>query len=309
MIKLTNVKKTYGDVTAVNNLSLEIEKGQILGLLGPNGAGKSTTMKIISGFLVPDNGEVSVNETDMREDPLKCKMKIGYMPENNPLYKDMLVREALDYALQIREVKNEEKKKRIDYVVKATGLENVYNKPISELSKGYKQRVGIAQVLAGDPEILILDEPTEGLDPNQRASIRNLIKDLGKDRTVIISTHVMQEVEAMCNRIVLINKGSIVADGDINSVLKSGTKENNVTIVIKSKSGDPLSEIKKANSVLNVTNSKNSDGSFKFKVTCKDSNTFFESFTSLLKKNDWILMELKQEQTNLEDIFKQLTNV
>ncbi len=215
MIKLSKITKTYGKVNAVDNLSLEIETSEIVALLGPNGAGKSTTMKIISGFLVADEGKVEIDNKDLKDNLIESQRIIGYMPENNPLYKEMLVRDAIQFSLELHGVKRSLWKERIDYVVQSTGIENVYYRPISQLSKGYKQRVGLDQVLVHDPKILILDEPTEGLDPNQRLEIRNLIKSLGKERTVLISTHVMQEVEAMCTRVVIINKGKVVYDESI----------------------------------------------------------------------------------------------
>ena len=195
MIELKNVTKEFDGKIAVDNISLKINKGEILGFLGPNGAGKTTTMRVITGFLVPDKGEVLIEGENMYNNPVKYKSLIGYMPENNPLYKDMLVKDSLNFIMDLHKIEKSKRKEKLDEVVKSTGIQSVYYKPISELSKGYKQRVGIAQVLIQDPEILILDEPTEGLDPNQRVEIRDLIKRMGKERTVIISTHVMQEVE------------------------------------------------------------------------------------------------------------------
>lgn len=224
MIKLSKITKKYGKINAVDNLSLEIKNSEIVALLGPNGAGKSTTMKLISGYLMPDLGKVEIDGLDLKDNLIESQRKIGYMPENNPLYKEMLVRDAIQFSMELHGVKKSLWKERIDYVVKSTGIQNVYYRPISQLSKGYKQRVGLAQVLVHDPKILILDEPTEGLDPNQRLEIRNLIKSLGKERTVLISTHVMQEVEAMCTRVVIINRGKVVYDESIEKTTQALAK-------------------------------------------------------------------------------------
>jgi ABC-2 type transport system ATP-binding protein len=305
MIELKNVTKKYSTQTAVNKISLKIKTGEIVGLLGPNGAGKSTTMKVISGFIVPDEGNVVVENIDVKENPVGAKSKIGYMPENNPLYKDMLVKDAITYALELHSIAKADRKERIKYVVAATGLEKVYYRPINELSKGYKQRVGLALVLVHDPKVLILDEPTEGLDPNQRTEIRNLIKKLGKDRTVIISTHVMQEVEAMCSRIIIINKGEIVKDAKKEDLAKSNLKYSLINLKIKSTKSKVNLKFK---SEVEVAPVKASDKSmYEFEIKAKDTDKFFEELTDQIKKNDWIVYELKQEQQNLEDLFKELT--
>lgn len=307
MIELQNIVKRYGSLTAVDDLSLKINTGDILGLLGPNGAGKSTTMKIISGFLIPDSGEVLIEGINIKDDLVSAKRAIGYMPENNPLYKDLLVEDAINMALDLHGVPAEIRNERIDYVVKSTGLEKVFYKPISELSKGYRQRVGLAQVLVHDPKILILDEPTEGLDPNQRAEIRNLIKQLGKDRTVIISTHVMQEVEAMCNRVVIINHGKTVHDAPKDKLLK-GKEGDLIRIKIKTKEKEKIGadSFKKigASDVKTVSKAR---GIFEFEITTKNSAKFFDSFSDLLRHNTWTVLELATVQSSLEDLFRDLT--
>lgn len=304
MIELKNISRSYDYTLAVDDLSLKISKGEIVGFLGPNGAGKSTTMKIISGFIFPDEGSVLIDGKDIKENLVDIKAKIGYMPENNPLYKEMLVKEAIQYALDLHQIPKERRKERIDYVVKATRIENVYYRPISELSKGYKQRVGLAQVLAHDPEILILDEPTEGLDPNQRAEVRDLIKKFGKDRTVIISTHVMQEVEAMCNRIVIINKGKVIADGNKDEILKA--KGGNTVLDLKIKTGSKVVKKDFTDIKVDEVTIEKIDGMYEIQLV-SNSGKLFENLTQLIKSRDWVIYELRERSENLEDVFRELT--
>ncbi len=302
MIEIKNVTKRYNNNAAVNNLSLKIDKGEIVGLLGPNGAGKSTTMKIITGLIIPDEGDVFINEKSIRDYPAYGKKRIGFMPESNPLYKDMIVKEAIEYSLSLSNVAKSKYKERIDYVVKATGLENVFYKPISDLSKGYKQRVGLAQVLASDPEILILDEPTEGLDPNQRNEIRKLIVELGKNKTVIISTHVLQEVELMCNRIVIINKGEIVKDGNKDSLTKDKLKNTTVLVTLKASKKPQLS--------INATQVKlveENNNKFTFEIKGGDEEAIVSSINKQFKTSDWQILQLKTVSQNLEEVFRSLT--
>lgn len=211
-IKVENLSKFYGNQSALNEVSFDISKGEIVGFLGPNGAGKSTMMKILTGFIKPDQGEVFVNNMDMQVSGLKAKSHIGYLPEQNPLYKDMYVREYLDFIASVHQVNLE----HINEVVERVGLSLEAHKKVGQLSKGYQQRVGLAAAIIHDPEVLILDEPTTGLDPNQLREIRNLIKELGKEKTILLSTHIMQEVEAICNRVIIINKGKLLLNKRIN---------------------------------------------------------------------------------------------
>ncbi len=213
-IVVNELVKMYGEQRAVNKLSFQVGKGEIVGFLGPNGAGKSTTMKMITGYLSPDEGVVTVDGIDVSKDPIKAKRRIGYLPEANPLYFDMYVKEYLDFIAGIHEIKN--KKQRIKEVIELTGLVVEQKKKIGQLSKGYKQRTGLAAALIHDPEVLILDEPTSGLDPNQIIEIRNVIKAQGTNKTVLFSSHILQEVEAICDRVIIINKGTLVADDTIS---------------------------------------------------------------------------------------------
>lgn len=212
-ISISNLTKVYGQQKALDNISLEINKGEIVGLLGPNGAGKSTMMKIITCFIPPSQGDISVCGYNIFDYSMEIRKKIGYLPEHNPLYLDMYVREFLSFIASIHKL-GKEKKERVEYMIELTGLRKEVNKKIGALSKGYRQRVGIAQAMIHDPEVLILDEPTSGLDPNQLVEIRELIKNAGKDKTVLLSTHIMQEVEAVCGRTIIINNGRVVADDD-----------------------------------------------------------------------------------------------
>jgi len=205
------LNKNYGSQKALDNVSFSIKKGEVVGLLGPNGAGKSTLMKSITGAIIPDSGEINVDEFSVLNQPIETKKRIGFLPENNPLYYEMYVREYLKFAADIRN----EKKERIEEVIQKVGLTPESHKKIGQLSKGYKQRVGLAQAILSNPEILILDEPTNGLDPNQILEIREVIREIGKSKTVILSTHIMQEVEALCSRVILLNKGKIVSDSPI----------------------------------------------------------------------------------------------
>ncbi|HAD33281.1 MAG TPA: multidrug ABC transporter ATP-binding protein [Chitinophagaceae bacterium] len=219
-VKVQQLTKVYGEQIAVNTIQFEIAKGEIVGFLGPNGAGKSTTMKIISGYLEPTSGQAFVCGLDVSENELAIKSRIGYLPESNPLYHDMYVREYLEFLAGVHKL-GSKSANRVDEMILQTGLNKESKKKIGELSKGYKQRVGIAQAMLHDPEVLILDEPTSGLDPNQIVEIRELIRHFGKEKTVILSTHIMQEVEAMCDRVILINQGSIVADQSLPNLKQS----------------------------------------------------------------------------------------
>lgn len=216
-VKVENLKKVYGEQIAVNSINFEIAKGEIVGFLGPNGAGKSTTMKMITGYVPATEGSAYVCGKEVSENRLGIQKKIGYLPESNPLYMDMYIREYLEFLAGVHQLGNQSER-RINEIIEATGLKVEEKKKIGDLSKGYKQRIGIAQAMIHNPEVLILDEPTSGLDPNQIVEIRDLIKNFGRDKTVILSTHIMQEVEAMCDRVIIINKGTIVVDSNLKEL-------------------------------------------------------------------------------------------
>ena len=221
-ISVSNLSKSYGSQIAVNAINFSINNGEIVGFLGPNGAGKSTTMKILAGFISSSSGKAMLNDTIISVDSLESKRQVGYLPEHNPLYLEMYIVEYLTFVGSLYGMAGQFLKKRIEEVINLVGLNPEKHKQIEQLSKGFRQRVGLAQALLHDPEVLILDEPTTGLDPNQLVEIRNLIKEIGKNKTIILSTHIMQEVEAICDRVIIINKGNIVADDSLSTIKKNG---------------------------------------------------------------------------------------
>lgn len=291
----------YGRQRAVDDVSFAVEKGEIVGFLGPNGAGKSTTMKIATTYLPPTEGSVLVNGMNVEEEPLKIRKTIGYLPEHNPLYLDMYVHEYLRFIGGVYKLGVNHLKKRVGEVVEMCGLEREQNKPIEALSKGYRQRVGLAQALIHNPDVLILDEPTSGLDPNQILEIRKLIKQISQNKTVIFSTHIMQEVQALCNRVIVINKGKIVADDQLSSLMKGNA---NASVLMVELQGEiSLEELKELKGVMNVIK----EGShYKF-FSDEGADVRAELFRYTTEKKISIL-SLKEEQNSLEEIFRSLTN-
>ncbi|MGD9286823.1 MAG: ATP-binding cassette domain-containing protein, partial [Desulfobacterales bacterium] len=233
MIEVKNLTKNYSDLCAVDQISLDIQQGEILGLLGPNGAGKTTTMRMLTGFLQPSSGSIQVKNYSIDQHPLEIKKILGYLPESAPLYHDMLVFDYLNYVADIREIDNSLKLKRIRKLGDLCGINEVMHQPIDVLSKGYKQRVGLAHAMMNDPEVLVLDEPTSGLDPNQIVEIRQIIKQIGKEKTIILSTHILSEAEATCDRVVIINRGKIVADGSTESLKESAVDKKDIYISLQ----------------------------------------------------------------------------
>ena len=231
MIKITNLTKKFDDFIAVNNLNMQVNKGEVLGFLGPNGAGKSTTMKMITGFIKPSSGKIEVNNMDVEENPIECKRLIGYLPEGAPLYGDMTPKNLLKFVSSIRQMSQKQFKSAFDDIVVQTQITEVINQPIETLSKGYKRRVGLAQALIHDPEILILDEPTDGLDPNQKHHIRSLINEMGKTKAIIISTHILEEVDTVCSRAMIIAKGKLLIDKKTND-LRNGSKNKSLVSIL-----------------------------------------------------------------------------
>ncbi len=306
-VSVTNLTKKYQTQRAINNISFEVKTGEVLGFLGPNGAGKTTTMKIITGFMAPSDGDAKVNGISVLEEPEKVKKLIGYLPESNPLYNDMPVLEYLQFIAELQNVSKEKIKDRIAQMVKICGLNIEKHKKIGELSKGYKQRVGLAQALIHDPEILILDEPTTGLDPNQIVEIRNLIREIGREKTVILSTHILPEVEATCDRILIINDGKIVADGTSESLRKQAQGQEILKVGI--------SEVDDKDLVINTIQNLETvslvdpidDEYFTFIVNSKNDMSSRKPIFEMCVKNKWILSELTPIETKLEDIFRDLT--
>lgn len=296
-IEVKNLFKYYGDQAAVKDVSFTVNSGEIVGFLGPNGAGKSTTMKVITGFIPASNGEVKVCGMPVTVDSLETREKIGYLPEHNPLYLDMYVKEYLTFVGSIYKVKNV--KERVEEMIKAVGLEVEQFKKIGQLSKGYRQRVGLAQAIIHDPEVLILDEPTSGLDPNQLVEIRELIKKIGKEKTVMLSTHIMQEVEAICDRVIIINKGEIVADDKAADLQVSQTVQ---TVFVEFEGNVTRNQLKKIASVNKVE--AFGEG---WLLETKDDVDLRKSVAQFAKDNDLLTITLKREQKSLEEVFKQLT--
>ena len=307
MIEVKNVTKKYGSFTAVDNISFDVKDGEVVGFLGPNGAGKSTTMNMITGFIEPTGGQIIINGNDISKKPKKAKKQIGYMPENVPLYYDLTVKEFVTYMAELKFVKRQDKKEQVEKVIKETGLESVQKKLIKNLSRGYKQRVSMAGALVGEPDVIILDEPTVGLDPKQITEIRNLIKELGKKHTVILSTHILPEVSQICERVVIINKGKIVAI-DTPENLEKMTKENNgisVTVEDKNENMKKLKElIPEIESVEMVKD--NEDGTKQYTIISKADTDLRKKLFDVLPKQDITIFELKKTETTLEDAFIKL---
>lgn len=295
-IQLTDISKTYGSQKVVKGISFEAKKSEIVGFLGPNGAGKSTTMKILTGFIRPTEGTVLVNGIDVIINPIDAQKSIGYLPEHNPLYLDMYVREYLQFQASLHQVK----KNKIETVIQQVGLSVEAHKKINQLSKGYRQRVGLAAAILHNPAVLILDEPTTGLDPNQLVEIRELIKELGKDKTVLLSTHIMQEVEAMCDRVIIINKGELVVDKPISELKTSNEQVLKVTFDYK------LEEqfIKRLPNLTSYKNTIENNWTLIFETT-KDMRPVIFDFA---QENGLKILGLNAENKNLESLFRELTS-
>ena len=298
-ITISNITKKFGKQKALDDVNFSVERGELLGFLGPNGAGKSTLMKIITGFLPADSGEVQIDNQKVTTDNTEIRKNIGYLPENNPLYTDLFVKEYLNLTAGFYKLKN--KKQRVAEMVELTGLGDEQHKKIGALSKGYRQRVGLAQALIHDPEILILDEATTGLDPNQLEEIRNLIRSISREKTVILSSHIMQEVEAVCNRVLIINKGKIVADGSIPEI-KSGKLQNSQQVVAG------FAETVAAEQLLDVKEIKSAvpDG-INWLIESDGSTDIRPLIFRFAVENNLTLLTLQEKQQNLESIFHQLT--
>ena len=299
-IEVKNLLKEYGEQKAVNNISFKVSKGEIVGFLGPNGAGKSTTMKIITGYLQQTGGEAFVCGINVAEQPLETKKKIGYLPELNALYYDMYVREYLGFVAEVHKV--ESPKKKIEEVIELTGLKIESKKKIGQLSKGYKQRVGLAAALIHDPEVLILDEPTTGLDPNQIIEIREVIKKQGKDKTILFSSHILQEVEAICDRVIIINKGQLVADDTLIN-LQKGDKDTHF-VIVQFKEAIDKTIFEKINGVTKVEQLQTSN----FKLQTNNPEAVRKQILEIALQQNINIVSLQSENQSLENIFKTLTN-
>lgn len=297
-IEVKNLVKIYGEQKAVNNISFKVNKGEIVGFLGPNGAGKSTTMKMITGYLQPSDGDALVCDVNVKADPLHTKQKIGYLPESNSLYYEMYVKEYLEFIAEVHRVEN--KKEKISQVIQQVGLTPEAHKKIGQLSKGYKQRVGLAAALIHDPEVLILDEPTSGLDPNQIVEIRNVIKELGKNKTVLFSSHIMQEVQAICDRVIIINKGTIVADDKL-SKLQQATTSSKVLVQFKEAlETEWLQRLPAAKTVLKLD-------TYNWEVESDNEEALRKQILAMAVENNLNIVSLQSGSKSLEDVFRNLT--
>lgn len=301
MIVLTKLSKRFDKQFVVNDVNLQIKQGEIVGLLGPNGAGKTTTLRMIAGVLPPSKGTVVIDDKNIETNGT-VKKRIGFLPENNPLYDELTVEEYLSFWSDMKEIPKNERQEAIDFVVDRCGIAEVYYRPISELSKGYRQRVGLSQAILTKPDILVLDEPTEGLDPNQRQDIAALIRDLGKERTVIISSHVLSELAKIVNRMVIIHKGAIVADETPDNLRRLGSASQAIEIEVKG--NHILSTLKKIDGVIDVSEIKKDY----YIVEVEKKLDIREKLFKLAVKNKWTLLTLVAKERAIEDVFSQLTS-
>ena len=304
-IDVRGVSKGFGPFKAVQNLSFQVNKGEVVGFLGPNGAVKTTTMRLLTSYYTPDTGSILINGVDNAEQDLETRRSIGYLPENNPLYEDLLVSEYLDFVADLRGMKGKPRKSNLDRTVEEAGLAEVFHRPISELSKGYHQRVGLAAAILHRPSILILDEPTEGLDPNQRISMRDLVKSLGQDRTVLVTTHVMQEVETTCERVLVINRGKLVADSPVDELLQLAPGLRRVYVEVE---GEQIETgLATLPSVESVRHLDTINGRKRYIVNLSGGEDPRPDIFRLATQKSWTLWDLHEERMRLEDVFHSLT--
>ena len=310
MIEVKNVTKKYANITAVNDINFSVKDGEIVGFLGPNGAGKTTTMNMITGFIEPTEGQIIVNGYDISKKSKKAKKQIGYMPEGVPLYTEFTVKEFVNYMAELKLLKGEQKKNDVKKVIEETGLESVENKLIRNLSRGYKQRVGLAGALVGNPAVIILDEPTVGLDPKQITEIRSLIKELGKNHTVILSSHILSEVSQICERVIIINNGKIVAV-DTPENLEKKTKEKNTLIVtVEDPKGNMETLKEKVSQIEEVKLLKdNQDNTKQYSITSNEKVDLRKILFEVLPKEEITIFELKKNEVTLEDAFLKLIDL
>lgn len=305
IIEVKNLTKKYGNFTAVDSISFDVGQGEIVGFLGPNGAGKSTTLRVLTGYFPPTRGNCKIMGFDMEENPIPAKTKIGYLPENNPLYNEMKVIEYLEFIGELRKLNNSSA--RIKEVVNTCGLKNVVLKAIGELSKGYRQRVGLAQSIIHEPEILVMDEPTEGLDPNQIVEVRELIKELGQKKTVIISTHRLSEVEATCKRVIIINRGKIIADAPKDEMHRLATGETIIELELKAPKEKVLSIVKEMAGVKGIQVQSEQGDITKYSIETAPNIDLREAISKTCMANNWMIVGIQKKTASLEDIFRELT--
>jgi ABC-2 type transport system ATP-binding protein len=304
-IETTKLSKSYGPTVALRDVSFSVEKGEVIGLLGPNGAGKTTLMKILTGYLEPDEGEARVHGTDVVEDPIGVQRHIGYLPENAPVYGEMAVQEYLSMMASLRDVPPAQQRRRISDAVHATGLGEYLTRPIANLSKGYRQRVGIAQAILHRPDLLILDEPTSGLDPSQIIEIRDLIKRLSAHATVILSTHILSEVEMTCERALIIIRGELRADSPLDE-LRAAHAANRAVVAIEDGAGGVRELLEKVPKVTGVEDQGESDGYRRWRVTASGAGELCPAIFDAIRNKGWKVAELRSDAVNLESIFREL---
>lgn len=308
MIKVTHLTKKYGDYTAVNDISFEIENGHVYGFLGPNGAGKSSTMNMITGYLAPTKGTILVNDISMMKQPEKAKGFIGYLPETPPLYQDMTVMEYLKFAAELKGVPKYDRLDHIKKIIEQVKLEDKEDRLIKNLSKGYKQRVGLAQALLSDPEIIVLDEPTVGLDPKQIVEIRDLIKKLGKEHTVILSTHILSEVSAVCDRVIIISGGKIAADDDIDHLVEKYNEKQILTLVVKGSSSRAEKVLDKIEGIEEKAVLKENTNFCTISITAKPGKDIREEISVTCSGSGLTILELNAHNISFEDVYLKLTS-
>jgi ABC-2 type transport system ATP-binding protein len=305
MVKVERLVKSFGTKKAVDAISFEVKKGEITGVLGPNGAGKTTTMRLIAGFLRPDSGQIWVDGVALGEDPTLIQQRLGYLPENNPVYLDGLVTDFLTLSADIYQIPANRRRAALDSVVAATGIGDVFYRPLRELSKGYRQRVGMAAALLHDPPVIILDEPTEGLDPNQRTEVRRLLLRLKQDRTVIMTTHVMQEAAALCDRLLVVHQGRLVADGSPDELQRAGGKRTLLTVDIE---GTNVEERLRALApVAALTIQSRTPRRLRAHVEVQEAYSLQPVLSRLAQEQQWVLWHISEQRNTLEDVFRDLT--
>ncbi len=308
MIHVEKLTKFYGDLCAVNSIDLDIRKGEILGLLGPNGAGKTTTLRMLTGYLEPSAGSIRVKDLSTVDDMLAIKRLMGYLPESAPLYHNMLVYDYLDYVAGIKGLDGKKKTERISAMASLCGLNGIMHKPVGELSKGLRQRVGLAHAMIDDPEILVLDEPTSGLDPNQIVEIRDIIRSIGKDKTIVLSTHILSEAEATCDRIVIIDKGRIVADGSTEMLKMGSGQERSIYLGLSGASMSLAQEVLSGiTGISKIQEEPSTSGELRLRLSINTPEDPREAIYLAIKATDWTLLEFHQEGKSLEKIFRELT--
>lgn len=310
MISLSGLTKKFGPLTAVDNVSLDVGRGEVLGFLGPNGAGKSTTMKVVTGFLPPTAGTVVVCGHDVTEEPIEAKKRIGYLPEGAPLYGDMTAAAFLDFIAEVRGFRGEDKRRRVGEAVAKVEIADVLYQPIETLSKGYKRRVGLAQAILHDPEVLILDEPTDGLDPNQKHHVRNLIRDMSEAKAIVISTHILEEVEAVCTRAAIIVRGRVVFDGTPEQFTARSAYHNAVAVRVRlDVSPKVTKELAGAPWAQRVETVAKADGMADLLVVPKKGRSIIGELSALVREKGFAVEELRVTRARLDDVFRELTKV